>query len=139
MTEAATAPAVAIHGLDDARTVLAAGQPVTLLSARGAALFAGCAWWRALIEQARREFPAVPFSDILDCADASGLALSAIRLGQRRIALDPQGPGWNAVAAIAASHGGEVLTHRPPALDMSEPGAVRRLPGWLGDSRRVVS
>src|SRR5689334_18677107 len=45
-------PAVVIHGLADARTVLAAGSPVTFLSAPGAALFAGCGWWRALIERA---------------------------------------------------------------------------------------
>ena len=50
------------------------GVPVTLLSAPGAALFAGCGWWRALVEQARAEFADVAIDDILDCADASGLA-----------------------------------------------------------------
>ena len=83
--------------------------------------------------------------DILDFADAPGLALGAFRIGQRRIVLQPAAPGWSSVAAIAASLGGEVLTHRPAALDMSHHGAARGLPGWLhlrttpGDSSPAVS
>ena len=83
-----------------------------MLSAPGAALFAGCGWWRAVIERARGEYPGVPIDDILDCADAPGLALGALRIGQRRLVLSPTSPGWQSVAAIAASLGGEVLTSR---------------------------
>ena len=138
-------PAVVIHGLADARAVLAIGQPVTLLSAPGAALFAGSGWWRGLIERARSEVGDVRVDDILDCADASGLALGALRMGQRRIVLRPTAPGWDAVAAIVASLGGEALTSRPPALDMADRNAARRLHDWLqvrttpGDSGDVVS
>ena len=103
-------PAVVIHGLAHARTVLGIGRAVTLLSAPGAALFAGCGWWRAVIERARGEYPGVPIDDILDCADAPGLALGALRIGQRRLVLSPTSPGWQSVAAIAASLGGEVLS-----------------------------
>ena len=124
-------PAVVIHGLPDARAVLAVGHPVTLLSASGAALYAGCGWWRALIAQARAEHADVPIDDILDCADAPGLALGAIRIGQRRIVLDPAAPGWPSVAAIATSLGGEVLTSRPPSIDMADRTAARRLHDWL--------
>ena len=124
-------PAVVIHSLADARAVLAIGLPVTLLSARGAALFAGSAWWRALVSKARDEFPNVAIGDILDCADASGLALSALRLGQRALILEAAAPGWSAVAAIAASLGGEVFIHRPTAIDMGNPSEVRRLRDWL--------
>ncbi|HEX3404819.1 MAG TPA: hypothetical protein VHT74_31280 [Acetobacteraceae bacterium] len=70
-------------------------------------------------------------TDILDCADASGLALGALRIGQRRLVLHPAAPGWRAVAVIAGSLGGEVLTFRPPALDMAERAAARRLHNWL--------
>lgn len=111
--------------------MLAIGRPVTLLSARGAALFAGCGWWRALIAQARGEHPTIPIDDILDCADAAGLALGALRIGQRRIVLDPDVGGWASVAEIAASLGGEVLSERPDAADMALPGAARRLRDWL--------
>jgi hypothetical protein len=124
-------PAVVVHGLAHARAVLAVGRAVTLLSAPGAALFAGCGWWCALVERARGEHPGVPIDDILDCADASGLALGALRTGQRRLVLSPGAPGWQSVATIAASLGGELLTARPPALDMADRNAARRLHDWL--------
>ena len=124
-------PAVVIHGLPDARRVLAGSRPVTLLSAPGAALFAGCGWWRALIERARAEHPGIPIDDILDCADAPGLALGALRIGLRRIVLDPGLPGWSSVAAIAKSLGGEVLTSRPSSIDMADRAGARRLHDWL--------
>jgi hypothetical protein len=121
-------PAVVVHGLRQARTALAPGLPVTLLSARGAALIAGCGWWRALMQAAGAEF------DILDCADAPGYAMAALRIGQRAIVLDP-GPAFPAVSAAAATLGAIVLPERPPALDLAEPGAERRLPAWLqGDN-----
>lgn len=124
-------PAVVIHSLADAREVLAFGQPVTLLSARGAALSAGSGWWRALLTQLREEHAEAAMADILDCADASGLALGALRIGQLTILLDAATPGWASVAAIAASLGGEVLAVRPAALDMSNPADARRLRNWL--------
>jgi hypothetical protein len=151
MTETTTPPrvpgygeryrAVVIHSLADARMVLAVGQPVTLLSAAGAALYAGSGWWRALVERARFEFPNSPFDDILDCADASGLALGALRIGQRCIVLNSAAPGWTSVAAIAGSIGGEVLIHRPEAIDMSSRAPARRLHDWLAprDSGHAVS
>ncbi|HET7881277.1 MAG TPA: hypothetical protein VFL55_10355 [Acetobacteraceae bacterium] len=124
-------PAVVVHGIGDVRRVLAPGCPVTLLSAPGAALYAGCGWWRALVERANAEFPAVVVDDILDCADASGYALGALRIGQRCIILHSEAPGRSAVVAIAASCGSLVLAARPPALDMANRDAVRRLHDWL--------
>lgn len=138
-------PAVVVHGVADAREALAFGLPVTLLSAPGAALFAGCGWWRALVEQIHAEFANVAVNDVLDCADASGLALGALRIGQYSIVLDPAAPGWDSIVAIAASLGGEVLVRRPEAIDMSKPADARRLHDWLrvpasqGDSGDAVS
>jgi hypothetical protein len=124
-------PAVVVHGLTDARTVLGLGAPVMLLSAPGAALYAGCGWWRALIAHARAEFPGATMTDALDCADASGQALAALRIGQHIVVLAPDAPGWTSVAAIAAECGGLVLAQRPPALDLAGRAALRRLPAWL--------
>ncbi len=138
-------PSVVIHGLADARKTLSIGRPVTLLSAEGAVMYAGSGWWRALIDRATAEYPNVTCDNILDCADASGLALGALRIGQRRIILDPAAPGWAEVAATAAKLGCEVLTNRPPALDMGQRGAARRLRTWLhprttlGDSGNGLS
>ena len=127
-------PAVVIHSLAHARAALHPRLAVTLLSAPAAALYAGSAWWRALIEAAQREYNDVPIADILDCADASALAVGAIRIGQKLLILQHDVPARQAVAAIAASHGAELLATRPPALDMSQRGASRRLHEWLQDA-----
>ena len=138
------APAVMVHGPADARLALSAGSPVTLLSAPGAALYAGCGWWRALVDEVRAAAPDVAVADILDCAEGSGQALAALRLGQRLLVLWPSAPGWDAVAAIAAEQGGAVLRAAPSALDLSVRGAAQRLHDWLqmrraaGDSGQAV-
>jgi hypothetical protein len=135
---------VVVHGLVDARAALSVGRPVTLLSAEGAALYAGSPWWRALVDRATADYPKVPCEDILDCADASGLALGALRIGQRRLILHRSAPGWAEVAATAELLGCEILAERPPALDLAQRGAVRRLHSWLharttpGDSDNAV-
>ena len=77
----------------------------------------GVPWSSALAPN----IPDIPIDDILDCADAPGLALGALRIGQRRIVLDPAAPGWSSVAAIATSLGGEVLTSRPPSHRYGRP------------------
>jgi hypothetical protein len=128
-------PAVVVHGPGDVRTALRPGRPVTLLSAPAAALFAGCLWWRGLITLARAEFPAASLDDVLDCADAPGQAMAALRVGQLCLVLDPACPAFPAVAAAAAALGAAVLAARPPALDLAAPGTARLLADWLqGDS-----
>jgi hypothetical protein len=133
----AAGPAVIVNGLDDAVLVLRAarGAPVTLLSAPGAALYAGCLWWRAVVRQALEAVPGGDVADVLDCADAGGLAVSALRMGQQAIVLYPEAPGHAAVVGIAAGCGARVLPAPPPALDLAARGAARRLEGWLhGDT-----
>jgi DNA-binding NarL/FixJ family response regulator len=124
MTE--IAPSVIIYNLHQARHVLALHRPVTLLSAPGAASYAGCLWWKLLIDAAGA-------ADIsfLDCDDAAGRALEALRLGLQGIVLRPQ-PSFAIVAEIAAARGAIVLDQAPPALDLAQPGALHRLPAWLG-------
>ena len=129
-------PCVVVHAAQHARAVLALGRPMTLLSAPGAALFAGAAWWREVVEQARAAVRAPPgapgCTDVLDCADAPGLALEAIGLGQRWLVLEGACPAFATVARLGAASGVVVLPARPPALDLGAPGALRRLPAWLG-------
>jgi hypothetical protein len=124
-------PAVIVHGVADAKAALTPGLPVTLLSAPGAALFAGCLWWREVIASARAAWPETPATDILDCADGSGMAMGALRSGVCRLILWPDAPGWAGVSAIAERQGGFVLPEAPPALDMAQRNAVRRLDAWL--------
>jgi hypothetical protein len=120
-------PAVIVHGVADARLACAPGLPVTLLSAPGAGVYAGCGWWRAVVDAVRRD----GVVDLLDCADGSGQALAALRVGVCRLVLWPEAPGWDAVAEIAGTLGGCVLGGAPAALDLGVRGAARRLEGWL--------
>jgi len=125
-----SAPAVTIHGLAHARAALRPGLPVLLLSAPGAGLYAGCGWWAALIAAARAEFPG-DWSDVLDCADAPGVAMAALRVGLKALVLADDCPAFPAVAAAATVCGAIVLPQRPVSLDLADSGGAWRLAGWL--------
>jgi hypothetical protein len=119
-------PAVIIHGLPHARLALAPGLPVTLLSAPGAALYAGCYWWQALIEAAETDSP-----HFLDCADAPGRAVEALKLGLPGLILTCEAELFTAVASIAQAQGATLLAAAPPALDLAARTAARELGAWL--------
>lgn len=125
-----SAPAITIHGIDHARDALRPGFPVILLSAPGAALYAGCAWWAALIALAGAE-TTTPFTDLLDCADAPGPAMAALRIGLKHLILAPACPAFPTVSAAATPLGAIVLPQRPASLDLAAPGAARHLAAWL--------
>jgi hypothetical protein len=130
-----SSPAVVVHGIDHARGALRPGLPVLLLSGPGIGVFAGCGWWRALIRAATGEFPGTPATDLLDCANAPGPAMAALRIGQRGLVLSGSCPGFAAVSAAAAALGAYVLADRPVALDLAVRGGGRRLEAWLrGDN-----
>lgn len=121
-------PAIAVHGAAHVQAALAPGRPVLLLSAPGAACYAGAGWWRALVNGA-----GVP--DALDCADAAGRALEALAAGCRIVVLYPC-PGFASVAARAGQ--AAVLPARPPALDLGVRGAERHLQAWLQGDRAAL-
>jgi hypothetical protein len=119
-------PAVIIHGLADARLALSLARKVTLLSAPGAGLYAGCLWWRALIAAAEADGPA-----FLDCADAPGRAMEALRLGIRGVILACESDLFAAVGGIAQERDAVLLAEAPPALDLAALGVGRKLGAWL--------
>ena len=128
----AGAPAVTIHSLDEGDRVLRCRRPVTILSAPGAALYAGAGWWRAVVAELQARHPQAPFLEVLDCADAPGRAAEALRAGQRRILFRPESAALLAsVSAMAEAWAAEIWTERPPALDMATRGAERQLAAWL--------
>ena len=117
--------AVIVHGPAHVRAALAPGLPVTLLSAPGAALYAGGLWWRELLAAADYTGPA-----LFDCGPAPGRAWEALKLGLRGVVLAPC-PAWDQVAEYAAAQGALLLPAPPPALDFRSPGAARQLEAWL--------
>ena len=103
-------------------------RKLTLLSARGAGVYGGVGWWRSLISLA---CPDGDMVHVLDCGEAPGRALEAMRAGQRLLVLRAEIRVWTDIAARAAAYGGVLLADAPPALDLGRPGATRRLSAWL--------
>lgn len=135
---AGDAPAVAVHGLAQARAALAAAGPrgVLLLSAPGAAGGMGPDWFAALVRAARASHPRVVCTPVLDCGGAPGHVLAALRGGFRLLVLEAGTPGFAALAAVAAAEGARLLPTRPPALDLRSvdlrrPGGQAMLAQWF--------
>lgn len=131
-------PAVVVHGLAEAAAALGLAGPrgVLLLSAPGAAGSLGPGWFLAIVAAAAAAHPGVPHRAALDCADAPGPALAALRAGLRLLVLDPGCPAFAAVAGAAAACGAEIWPARPAALDLGrldlrKSGGWNKLAGWL--------
>jgi hypothetical protein len=112
-----------VHSLDHARAAAAAaaelGVPVTLESAPGAGGYLGPLAFKALIDAAHREHPAVALTAILDCADEAGTALGALRAGLACVRFTGPAEVRAKIAAIAAELGA-ALDHEaaPERLDL---------------------
>lgn len=130
-----SAPAVIVHGFEEARAALAAaaeaGRPVTLLSAPGAAGYAGIGWWRALVAAARAAEPDAVADDVLDCGELAGIAVAALHAGCPAIVFTGSEAQAARLAALAGVCGARMLRAAPPALDLALPGARRHLAAWL--------
>jgi hypothetical protein len=134
-------PAVTVHAAAEAALALAlAGKRgVVLLSAPGAAGFLGPGWFLAIIEAARAEVPGVVHKAVLDCGDAPGQALAALRAGLREVVLQPGCPAFAQVVAAAAEISARVRPVRPESLDLgpldlARGGARAKLAAWLEGS-----
>ena len=138
------APAIIVHSLDHTRAALAAarraGRPVTLVSAPGAALYAGAGFWKAMIEQGRTEFPEADCRAILDCGDDAGVALGALREGIAAIAFHGPPRVHVKIVDIAKKLGAAVLRDAAagaPALDLLDfPDPLGACLDWLEDPDR---
>lgn len=91
----------------------AAGRPVGLVSAPGAAAWLGPAVFARIVEEARAAAPDADVAAVLDCGDSPGLALAALAAGLDAIALDPV-PARDAVAAFAAARGARLVPRPTP-------------------------
>lgn len=135
------ARAVVIHSLADARAAMEAARAhevaVILMSAPGAASYAGARWFLSVVARARDEYPDVPVTAVLDCGDEPGRALGALREGCKAIRFT--GPARLAakLAAIADRCGATLYRDKGPgpALDLAgEPDPRTSCRKWLGDT-----
>lgn len=85
------------------------GTAPVLLTPEDAASRYGAGYLGALQARARREFPDVPFTLIVDCGDAPGYALACLRAGVTKISLST----WNDKIADIAHEMGAELVRRP--------------------------
>lgn len=103
-----------VHSAAEVQAVraLAGDVPLRFLSAAGAAAYLGPNGFRAILGT---EWPRA----ILDCGDAPGHALDALRLGCPAVVLAPEVPAFGALSGIAAGQGAALLGTRPPHLDLA--------------------
>ena len=123
---------VVVHGLDHARAAAAAaaalGLPLRIVSATGAAVYAGPAWFAEVVAAARRAHPQAEIEAVLDCGDSPGAVLAALRRGAETLRFS--GP----LAALAEASGARLEWRAAPALDLdgapdTEAAVAARLSG----------
>ncbi len=130
-------PTFVIHGLADARAAAAAaaeaGIAIRLLSAPGAAAYGGAGWFREIAAAIHAEFPGLAVEAVLDCGDAPGHALAALRAGIAAIRFDGPKRVRDKIAAIAHQCDAVLDAGGGKALDLGEvadrDSACR---AWLG-------
>ena len=116
--------ATIVHGWTDAAAALAAvppGSRAVLMSAPDAGSYAGAGWFAALAVRARAEFPAVDQSWILDCGDAPGHVLAALRAGVAAIVFTGAPALRARLEEIAAAHGATILAQAPGPAAKAHP------------------
>ncbi|MEX2648714.1 MAG: hypothetical protein WD673_06840 [Alphaproteobacteria bacterium] len=128
--------AIVVHGRDDvavvARLSLELEIPVTLLTAPGAADYAGPDVLLAMVRHGLAEAPESDVEAVIDCADAAGRALAALRAGWTRVLFTGSAETAARLADIAQQCGATLLTERPEARDAGGDAIdAVRLRNWL--------
>jgi hypothetical protein len=111
-------PVVIVHSLGHAVAALrgAAGRRIVLASAPDAGGYAGAGWFKALVEAAHEAAPEVEFSAFLDCGDAVGAALAALRCGIAGVIFTGRTDVAHRLADIARQQGARLETARPTTV-----------------------
>jgi hypothetical protein len=127
---------IIIHSLDHARAALAAAAaldvPVIIASAPGAAAYLGPQWLSEVAALAAAEHPDARVSVLLDCGDAPGHVLAALRQGIKRIRFTGRAAVAGKLAALAKRQGAELIRGRRKALDLLDsPDPAAACHRWL--------
>ena len=130
--------AVTVISLAQADAALSAAEnlcaEITLISAPDAAASVGPGWFDAVVTLATSRFPAAKYIAILDCGNAPGDALAALRHGIKFIRYC--GAKQAAITEIAKKYGANVVQTRPKSLDLSDAEGEKQDPitaccSWL--------
>ena len=115
--------AVVFHGLDQARAAARvareAGLRLALHSPADGVRIFGPEMFREMVDALRVEFPRLPVASVLDCGDAPGRALGAIRCGVDAVRVAVDDPARARLAAIAEAHAVRIATEPLPDLDLA--------------------
>ena len=135
-------PAIVVHDLDQAtaalRAAAAAGVPVTLWSAPGAASYAGLAFLRAVFEKAAEAVPEADHDAIVDCRGSGALAHEALSRDFGGVAFTGRGAMRKTLQAIADGQGNRLVTAGPGrrALDLAHSSdPARKSADYLANRR----
>jgi hypothetical protein len=105
---------VCIRGLAEGREALsrarAEGRRIAVASIPDGAASGGALWFAEVAATLRAEFPETLADAILDCGDAPGTALGALRAGADTLAYS--GPDRDRLVQIAAASGARIVPGR---------------------------
>jgi hypothetical protein len=111
--------AVCVRGIDDARIACeaarATGAALVLWSLPFGASQMGPLWFQRMVALIGEEFPDISVEAVLDCGDAPGHALAALRQGVALIALTARPTVRRKIEVIAAQCGAR-LVRRPSRI-----------------------
>jgi len=114
--------AFVVHGWKHAAAVLEAARqhrrPVWLLTPVGASYSSGVGFWSAIQERIRALFPEVDARLAVDCDDAPGHVLAALRIGLKWIVFRGNEAARRRLLDIAAQWGAELIEAPPDAVDV---------------------
>ena len=119
---------IVIHGINHARLACQAAiniqsttnVVVELWSAPSASSSLGPAWFLNIINVVEREFSELAITGVLDCGDARGDALAALRQGASDIYISAPLAVVGKIRAIAFHTKACVRTHRPSMFDLMD-------------------
>ena len=108
-------------------------MPITLISAPDAVASMGPAWFCNMVEDIVRAYPDLDAEAVLDCGDAAGFALAALRRGAKTIGFSGNKPAARKLEEIAQSHGARLVKRPSRILDpRGERDRDASLRQWLG-------
>lgn len=91
--------------------------PITILSPENAAAYMGTRWWITLTNKGISILNQ-PIDHILDCNNNAGLAMAALRLGQKKIFFADQSKQFKLIQSRAESVQAIIISQKPDSFNL---------------------